>query len=110
MVKIEATTEISPALHRLVVKVDVAGRKSSGGLFIPDTVRDMNQTQAETGTVVSVGDTAFKDFGAKSVSPGQRILFKRYGGVDFEVDGVPYKIMNDEDVLAVLKEEETKNE
>lgn len=106
---------IIPCGHRVVVKVqDItefdpvyqSARKS--GLEIPVNHEDHQRKQAgmDKGTVVSIGSTAFKDFGGDAwCAVGDLVIFAKYAGkVVEDTDSNKYVILNDEDVVAVLKE------
>jgi co-chaperonin GroES (HSP10) len=105
---------IIPALHRILIKQDkleeadelfVRARKA--GIEIA-TTDDMKRAQAgvDTGTVVEIGETAFRDFGTTSpVEKGDRIAYARFSGkfVKDPTDGTEYVLLNDEDVVAIFK-------
>ena len=39
----------------------------------------------------------------KEVKKGDRVLVSKYGGTEIKLDGKEYKILNSDDVLAVLE-------
>lgn len=90
----------------LVVKPDPVAEKTNGGLYLPQTVRDNQQQQAIMGTVESIGDEAWGKFDERSYTPnvGDRILFAKYAGQVMDLDGQEYRILNDQDVLGVVKD------
>lgn len=97
---------IQPLLHRIVVKPDPVETKTAGGIILAINEK-REQAAAEIGTVVSVGPTCFKDFGQDSeiLKGGDRVYFAKYAGKTVkDVDGEEYVILNDEDVVAILKE------
>lgn len=99
--------KIHPAGHRVLIKLDVVEEKSEGGIIInsnPDSMKG-EQQGVEAGTVVSLGPTAYKDFtGEAWCKVGDRVNFKRYEGVYKEVDDEHYRIVNDEDIFAIIEE------
>ena len=109
---------IIPAIHRIVVKQrqleatrQEYKRAQSMGLIIPET-EDKRRAQAgvDQGTVVAIGPTAFKDFDTEvPCKVGDFIAFAKYSGkiVTDPDDNEEYVIINDEDVVALIKE--TKN-
>ena len=98
---------ITLLLHTILVKPDDVETKTTGGIIIPDMVTDKERKATEYGTVVSVGPTAFADYGRDStiLTGGDRISFARYSGKSVkDVDGTEYLIINDIDVLAKIEE------
>ena len=97
---------IQPILHRILVKPDPVETKSAGGIIL--TVNEKReQAAAEKGVVISVGPTCFKDFGSDSdiLKGGDRVYFAKYAGkIVKDVDGEEFVILNDEDIVAILKE------
>lgn len=106
---------IIPCGHRVLLKVqDItefdpvyqAGRRA--GIEIPVNHEDHQRKQAgmDKGTVVSIGPTAFKDFGGDAwCAVGDLIIFAKYAGkVVEDTDRTKYVVLNDEDVVAVIKE------
>lgn len=97
---------IVPAGHRVLVKVDEAEEVSKGGIIIAKTIAD-KQTEANIfGTLVAVGETAWKDFGGRSWAVvGDRVAIAKYGGFVIEDPdtGERFRLLNDEDICAVIR-------
>jgi chaperonin GroES len=98
---------IVPVGWVLVVKPDPVPEKTNGGLYLPPDARDREQAQAIMGTVVSIGDEAWAKFDPDSHRPhaGEKILFAKYAGQVIELDGNEYRILNDQDVLGIVRED-----
>jgi chaperonin GroES len=96
---------ISPAGHRVLVFPDEIPEKTDGGIYRPDTTRDREQLRTNKGKVIAVGPQAWEAFGDGSrwADVGDVVIFKEYGGLVIEESNKKYRIINDEDVLAVLK-------
>ena len=98
---------ISPAGHRVLVKVDEVEKVTKGGIIITDTIADRKQEAGIYGTVVAVGPTAWKAFddGIPWAAVGDKVAFAKYGGFIIEDPntGDHYRLLNDEDVVAVIK-------
>ena len=104
---------IKPILHRILVlqnKLEETNKDylkaKSIGLVIPDH-EDKTRAQAgvDTGTIVAVGPTAFKDFGVSSpVKVGDQVAFARFSGkvVTDPEDGENYVLLNDEDICVII--------
>ncbi|HAZ28847.1 MAG TPA: co-chaperone GroES [Candidatus Magasanikbacteria bacterium] len=94
---------IQPLNDHILVKRIKEEEVTASGIVLPDTVEKDKKAE---GMVVAVGPGKMLKSGQRStmeVSQGDRILFKKWGGDDVEVDGEEYKIISQEDVLALLK-------
>lgn len=93
---------IQPLFDRIVVKALKEEEVTASGIVLPDTVEKEKKTEGE---VVAVGPGRILDNGqraAMEVSVGQKVLFKSWGGDDVTVDGEDYKILSQDDILAIL--------
>ncbi|MDE3022465.1 MAG: co-chaperone GroES [Pseudomonadota bacterium] len=103
-------------LHRILIKQDKLENANKDyvkmremGLVLAQG-EDQKRAQAgvDTGTVVSVGSTAFRDFGTDSpIQPGDHIAYARFAG-KFLTDpesGEEFVALNDEDVICVFHPE-----
>ena len=107
---------ITPLLHRIIVlqnKLEETNkdylRAAQAGLIIPDHP-DKTRAQAgvDTGTVVAIGPTAYRDFNTEvPVKIGDIVAFARFSGktVIDPTDDVEYVALNDEDLVVVLTKE-----
>ncbi len=93
---------IQPLGDRIVVKPLKEEEITASGIVLPDTVDKEKKAEGE---VVAVGPGKTLESGTRSqmeVKVGDRILFEKWGGEDVKVDGVEYKIIPQEKVLAIL--------
>ena len=92
-------------LHHVLVKLDEPELKTASGIII--SLDEKKERKAvEYGTVVQVGPTAFIDYGRTPdiVKVGDRISLNRYSGKSIvDVDEQEYVIVNDQDVLCIVK-------
>lgn len=92
--------------HRVLVKVEKSELEKvterSGIILTEDTTEKQKQYNS-TGTVEGIGPTAFRDLGDGTpwCNIGDVVYFQRYGGIIVKEDGADYRILNDEDVLAI---------
>lgn len=108
---------IEPLGHRLLVKpekiedIDPAIKSArSLGIVIEGDEMKREQAAVDRGVVVSMGKTAFVDFGGTPwCQVGDKIAYTRYGGkmVKDPDDGQEYIILNDEDVICRYAEKES---
>lgn len=84
-------------------------RAKAAGLYLGETDElRREQNAVDKGTVVSIGSTAFKDFGGDPwCAVGDLVAFAKYAGKYIEDPETKekYLIVNDEDVLSVLTQE-----
>lgn len=107
---------IKVVLHRILIKQDKLEETSVDyvrmrklGLQLAET-EDRKRAQAgvDTGTVVAIGSTAFRDFGTEPpIMVGDKIAYARFSG-KFITDPATqeeFVALNDEDVICVFHEE-----
>jgi chaperonin GroES len=93
---------VRPLNDRIVVRRLEDGEQSVGGIIIPDTAKEKPQR----GTVIAVGSGAVRDGGARvplDVKTGDVIVFGKYTSQETTLDGEPYLIMREDEVLAVIE-------
>jgi chaperonin GroES len=93
--------KIRPVGDRVVVKPAAKEEVTKSGIVIPDTAKEKPQE----GTVVAVGSGRLLDNGDRApmdVREGDRILFAKYGGTEFKLDGEEYLVLKENDILAII--------
>lgn len=103
------TSGIEPLDVRVLVHPDPVVEVTKGGIFLPDQVKESEKFATVKATLVAVGVNAFAEAKANpsftAPAPGDRVMIAKYGGVQIKGDdGNEYRLMNDEDVVALLKE------
>jgi chaperonin GroES len=94
--------KVVPLGDKVVVKRLAAEEKTAGGIVLPDAARKRPQE----GRVLSVGDGKLLPSGSRAshvVQEGDRVLFSSYGGIEVKVDGEELLILDETDILAVMK-------
>lgn len=95
-----------PAGYRVLVKPDPIDKMTKGGIYIPETSRDDHGRAQTLGTVVAIGPFAWDKYPRRWAQPGDRVLFAKYGGLHLKgKDGVSYRMLNDEQITAVVDPE-----
>ena len=92
---------IKPLHDRIVVKPIEAEELSAGGIVIPDNAKE----KPTKGEVVAVGTGKVFDNGqvrAMTVKVGDKVIYGQYAGSTYKADGVEYKVLREDDVLAVI--------
>ena len=93
--------KIRPLNDRVIVKRLEDERKTAGGIVIPDTAAE----QPSQGEVVYVGPGKLDDNGkivAMGVKTGDKILFGKYSGTEFKLDGNDYLHMREDDIIGIV--------
>jgi chaperonin GroES len=99
-----------PTGWRLLILPYRGKGKTDGGIYLPDKVVEENTVSTQVGYVLKVGELAYKDsekfpFGAWC-KQGDWVMFARYAGSRFRIDGGEVRILNDDEILARIKEPE----
>ena len=82
-----------------------AGRREGtqkGGIIIPDSAKE----KPTEGIVRALGTGKTDDDGKKvpfEVKVGDRVLVSKYGGTEVKIDNKEYKLLNADDILAILE-------
>jgi len=96
----------SPTGWRILVLPYRGKGKSEGGIIIPETIRDDAQIQTVVGYVFKVGPLAYKDKEKFPDAPwckeGDWVIFARYAGSRFRIEGGEVRILNDDEILACI--------
>lgn len=98
---------ITPILHRVILKPDPIEEVTAAGIVICKDLIKKERKAIETATVVSIGETAFKDYGGgvTTIKVGDRVVIAQYSGKEIkDADGEIYLAVNDEDIIATLGE------
>lgn len=98
--------KLAPAGHRVLIKPDPLEKVTAGGIVLPETDKNRKESAQVRGTVVAVGPQAWKDFsdGTPWAKEGDRVFFAKYGGYEVEIEGEMHRLMNDEDITAIIQE------
>ena len=97
--------KVRPLGDRLVVRLNDAEEKTSGGIVLPDSAKNKPQR----GKVLAVGAGRLLKDGSRKplqVKEGDTILFTAWAGEEFkeQKSGGNILLMREEDVLAVVDE------
>lgn len=92
-----------PLSNHLFIEAEKEEEKTKSGIVLPDTAEKEKPVR---GTVVAVGPGKLNEKGeraAMSVKVGDKVLFKKYGPDEVELDGKKYLVGDEEDILAILE-------
>jgi chaperonin GroES len=94
--------KVRPLHDRVIVKRLEEERKTASGIVIPDTAAE----KPDQGEIMAVGKGKVGDDGklrAMEVKVGDRVLFGKYSGQAFKMDGVEYLQMREDDIIGVIE-------
>ena len=94
-------TQLKPLGDRLVVRPSEREEMTKSGIVLPDTAKEKPQE----GTILAIGPGAFDNDGkriAMDVKVGQKVLYGKYAGTEFKIDGDEYLIVSQKDILAIV--------
>jgi len=83
--------KLQPLGSRVLIKPLEQESKTASGLLLPETAKEKPQT----GLVVAVGDDE-----EIRLKVNDKILFAKYSGSEFKLDGTEYLLLEAGDVLA----------
>jgi len=93
---------VKPLGDRVLVEPVEEKEVKKGGIIIPDSAKE-KPTEA---IIIAIGTGKTDDNGKKvpfEVKKGDRVLISKYGGTEIKLDNKDYKILNSDDLLAVLE-------
>lgn len=100
------TSGLCPIEFKVLVELDEVGKKTDGGLFLPDTVREREQMMQVKATLVAIGGNAFDDMNEPVPVVGNKVYVAKAAGYNVTgLDGKDYRLMNDKDIAAIIVEE-----
>ncbi len=96
--------KIKPLYDRVVVKpAEEAEEKTPSGIIIPDTAKE----KPSEGEVVAVGEGRLLESGEikpLKVKVGDKVIYSKYAGNEFVVDGEELIVLREDDILAIIEQ------
>jgi chaperonin GroES len=106
--------KLKPLQDWAVIRASSEEEMTAGGLYIPDTAKQKPQE----GMVVAIGPGALEEekFGKKkddkkerrfiptTVKPGEFVIFEKYAGKTYKIDGEDLILVRERDILGALPE------
>jgi len=95
-----------PSGYKLLIKPLEVKEKTESGIYMPDSLKNAEQTASVIGFVVKVGLDAYKDPEKFPNGPyckeGDFVIFRSYSGTRFKVDKQEFRLIHDDTVEAVV--------
>ncbi|MDR2862706.1 MAG: co-chaperone GroES [Puniceicoccales bacterium] len=96
------TIKITPLADRVLVESIDEGEQVKGGIIIPDSAKEKPQEYK----VVAVGPGKLDDKGVRKplkVKVGDIVLTSQWGGTEVKINDKPYKLVGEDDLLAIVR-------
>ena len=95
--------QFKPLSNHLFIEPMEVDKTTKSGIVLPDTAEKEKPMQ---GKVIAVGPGKVNEKGERvtmSVKVGDKVLFKKYGPDEIEVDGKKLLVGDEEDILAIIE-------
>jgi chaperonin GroES len=100
----------SPTGWRILVLPYAGPKKTKGGVILTDTANETIQMTTVCAYVLKVGELAYKDKEKFPEGPwckeGEWVIFGRYAGSRFKIEGGEVRILNDDEIIARINNPE----
>jgi chaperonin GroES len=96
------TKKLRPLGDRVVVQPSAREEMTKSGIVIPDTAKEKPQE----GKILAVGPGRVLDDGKREqmdLKKGDKVLYAKYGGTEFKLDGEDLLIVSQKDILAIVE-------
>ena len=99
-----------PTGWRILVLPFQMKEKTRGGVILAETVIERQQVASQCGLVLAMGPDCYRDKERYREGPwckiGDWVLFARYAGSRIKIEGGEVRMLNDDEVLATVKNPE----
>ncbi|HLQ04433.1 MAG TPA: co-chaperone GroES [Verrucomicrobiae bacterium] len=102
MAAVAEKTKLKPLGSRVVIKALDREEVTKSGILIPDTAKEKPQE----GRVLAVGPGDRDENGKRipiELKEGDKVLFQKYAGTEFKLEGEELLILSEKDVLALIE-------
>jgi len=95
-----------PTGYRILILPFTMSNVTKGGIHLATQTVDKERLATVVGYVVSLGPDAYGDLGkfpdGAWCKEGDWVIFGRYAGARFQIDGGDMRLLNDDEILAVI--------
>ena len=95
-------TKLRPLGDRVVIQPTPREEMTKSGIVLPDTAKEKPQE----GKVISAGPGRLTDEGKREpmdVKEGDVVLYAKYAGTEFKIEGEELLIVSQKDILAIVE-------
>jgi chaperonin GroES len=96
-------TKLRPLGDRVVIQPTPREEMTKSGIVLPDTAKEKPQE----GKIVAAGPGRMTEEGTREpmdVKEGDTVLYAKYAGTEFKIEGDELLIVSQKDILAVVEE------
>ena len=94
-------SKLRPLGDRVVIKPSAREEMTKSGIVLPDTAKEKPQE----GEIIAAGPGKILEDGKREtmdVKVGDKVLYAKYAGTEFKVDGDELLIVSQKDILAIV--------
>jgi chaperonin GroES len=95
-------TKLRPLGDRVVIQPTPREEMTKSGIVLPDTAKEKPQE----GKIVAAGPGRLTDEGKREpmdVKEGDTVLYAKYAGTEFKIEGEELLIVSQKDILAIVE-------
>lgn len=100
----------TPTGYRIMILPFSRKQKTKGGIYLADSTLEKERIGTNVGYVVSLGPDAYRDKNkfpeGAWCKPKDWVIFGRYAGARIKIEGGDLRLLNDDDILAVVNNPE----
>ena len=97
-----------PTGYKLLIATLEVSSKTDGGVYLPDQLKDAEQTASIIGYVIDAGPDAYTDADKFPQGPycqvGDFVISRSYSGTRFKIMDREFRLINDDTVEAVVED------
>ena len=106
----ESTKLPQPTGWRILVLPFKMGEKTKGGILMGQDTLEKQQVASQCGNILAMGPDCYRDKNRYKQGPwckvGDWIMFARYAGSRIKIEGGEVRLLNDDEILATIKNPE----
>jgi chaperonin GroES len=106
----ESTKLPQPTGWRILVLPFKMGEKTKGGILMGQDTLEKQQVASQCGNVLAMGPDCYRDKNRYKQGPwckvGDWVMFARYAGSRIKIEGGEVRLLNDDEILATIKNPE----
>jgi co-chaperonin GroES (HSP10) len=103
-----ATQLPEPTGYKVLISTVEVNEKTEGGVYMPDGLRQAEETASIIGFVIKTGPDAYSDKerfpNGAYCKEGDFVIFRSYSGTRFKIHGKEFRLVNDDTVEAVVED------
>jgi chaperonin GroES len=95
-------TKLRPLGDRVVIQPTPREEMTKSGIVLPDTAKEKPQE----GKIIAAGPGRLTDEGSREpmdVKEGDTVLYAKYAGTEFKIEGEELLIVSQKDILAIVE-------